>query len=311
MTGSDARARRKARRPHLGRLDCCLCARLRPRGRGRARHRGAAAGRAPARPDGRARAHRQPSWRFRRDLQRRVVFDPACAMRDAARIDLARRQRLLRSSADDGPHRARRRRGGSRPPTALAQLRALIEEIRRRFPELVEVYDNTASLQDRTVTTGILKGELARQFGAGGHVGRASGRAIDVRRTPGYPPYDTLQFDVPVFQEGDVNARVWVRIREIEQSLGLIEQILARLPEGPIAADVPATPARHGRSRAGRILPRRCAGLAAHCRRPDRALPSARPVLVSVAAARGCGRGQHRRGLSPVQQVVQLFLFGA
>ena len=40
------------------------------------------------------------------------------------------------------------------------------------------------------------------------------------RRTPGYPPYDTLQFDVPVFQEGDVNARVWVRIREIEQSLG-------------------------------------------------------------------------------------------
>ncbi len=96
-------------------------------------------------------------------------------------------------------------------------------------------------MQDRTVTTGILRGELARQFGAGGHVGRASGRAIDVRRTPGYPPYDTLQFDVPVFQEGDVNARVWVRIREIEQSLGLIEQILARLPEGPIAAERPAT----------------------------------------------------------------------
>ena len=105
----------------------------------------------------------------------------------------------------------------------LAQLGALIAEIRRRLPALVEVYDNTASLQDRTVTTGILKGELAKKFGAGGYVGRASGRAIDVRRTPGYPPYDTLQFEVPVFQEGDVNARVWVRIREIEQSLGLIE----------------------------------------------------------------------------------------
>src|SRR5262245_43288111 len=91
----------------------------------------------------------------------------------------------------------------------LAQLRALIDAVRRRFPELVEVYDNTASLQDRTVTTGILKAELARAFGAGGYVGRASGRAIDVRRTPGYPPYDTLQFDVPVLLEGDVNARVW------------------------------------------------------------------------------------------------------
>jgi Ni,Fe-hydrogenase III large subunit len=112
---------------------------------------------------------------------------------------------------------------------------------------LVEAYDNTASLQDRTVTTGILKPELARKFGAGGFVGRASGRAIDVRRTPGYPPYDSLQFDVPVLTEGDVNARVWVRIREIEQSLGLIEQILERLPEGPVHADVPdAGEAREG-----------------------------------------------------------------
>jgi Ni,Fe-hydrogenase III large subunit len=127
------------------------------------------------------------------------------------------------------------------PPDGITRLRALIDEVRRRFPELIQVYDNTASLQDRTVTTGILKAELARQFGAGGFVGRGSGRAVDVRRMPGYPPYDTLQFDVPVFQEGDVNARVWVRIREIEQSLGLIEQILAALPAGPVMTGVPNT----------------------------------------------------------------------
>lgn len=124
-------------------------------------------------------------------------------------------------------------------PDGAERLRALLDEIGQRFPELVALYDNTASLQDRTVTTGILKPELARQFAAGGYVGRASGRAVDARRTPGYPPYDMLQFDVPVFQEGDVNARVWVRIREIEQSLGLIGQILARLPEGPVTVDVP------------------------------------------------------------------------
>ena len=124
-------------------------------------------------------------------------------------------------------------------PDGTARLTALLAEIRQRFPELVEVYDNTASLQDRTVTTGVLKPELARQFGAGGYVGRASGRAVDMRRSPGYPPYDALQFDVPVFTEGDVNARVWVRIREIEQSLGLIEQILQRLPEGSVKADIP------------------------------------------------------------------------
>jgi Ni,Fe-hydrogenase III large subunit len=126
------------------------------------------------------------------------------------------------------------------PADGATRLRALVEEVRRRFPELVEVYDNTTSLQDRTVTTGILKGELARQFGAGGYVGRASGRAVDVRRTPGYPPYDLLRFDVPVFEEGDVNARVWVRIREIEQSLGLIEQILEHLSDGPLMVEMPA-----------------------------------------------------------------------
>ena len=122
--------------------------------------------------------------------------------------------------------------------TGASILRALIKEVRARFPDLVTLYDNTASLQDRTVATGILKTGLALKFGAGGYVGRASGRDFDARRILAYPPYDRLSFDVPVFQEGDVNTRVWVRIREVEQSLALIEQILARLPDGPIRAAV-------------------------------------------------------------------------
>jgi Ni,Fe-hydrogenase III large subunit len=100
---------------------------------------------------------------------------------------------------------------------------------------LVELYDNTASLQDRTTGTGIVAAELARQFGAAGYVGRASGRDFDARRTPGYAPYDQLEFAVPVLTAGDVNARVWIRIREVEQSLKLIERILAHLPDGPTA----------------------------------------------------------------------------
>ncbi len=126
------------------------------------------------------------------------------------------------------------------PGEGAAQVRGLLADIRHRFPRLVELYDSTASLQDRTVTTGILKPALARQWCPGGYVGRASGRAFDARRTPGYPPYTELSFEVPVFSEGDVNARVWVRIREIEQSLALIEQILDRLPEGEIRVDTPA-----------------------------------------------------------------------
>ncbi|HEY1474987.1 MAG TPA: NADH-quinone oxidoreductase subunit C [Pseudolabrys sp.] len=119
-------------------------------------------------------------------------------------------------------------------PDGAAQIQGLLTEVRRAFPRLVELYDNTASLQDRTVTTGILRPEYARQFSAGGYVGRASGRAFDARRTPGYAPYDDLAFEVPVLTAGDVNARVWIRIREVEESLTLIDQILNKLPAGSI-----------------------------------------------------------------------------
>jgi Ni,Fe-hydrogenase III large subunit len=121
-----------------------------------------------------------------------------------------------------------------------AALRRLLTTVKRRFPELVELYDNTASLQQRTVTTGILSAELAQQYGAGGFVGRASGRSFDARKMPGYAPYVSLSFDVAVREAGDVDARVWVRIDEVHQSVALIEQLLERLPAGaPHAGSAP------------------------------------------------------------------------
>ena len=114
----------------------------------------------------------------------------------------------------------------------------LLKTVRASFPSLVELYDNTASLQDRTVGTGRLRAELARQFGCGGFIGRASERSFDARRDFAYPPYDKLRFETPVLSEGDVNARVWIRIREVEQSLGLIEQILGGMPSGNVRAEV-------------------------------------------------------------------------
>jgi Ni,Fe-hydrogenase III large subunit len=123
-------------------------------------------------------------------------------------------------------------------PGGLAHLGSLLEFVDRRFPELIEIYDNTASLQDRTVATGYLSPTLARAFGAGGYVGRASGRAFDARKAVRYPPYDALEFEAPVRDDGDVNARVWIRIREIEQSLKLIGQLLERLPQGAVRTDL-------------------------------------------------------------------------
>jgi Ni,Fe-hydrogenase III large subunit len=123
--------------------------------------------------------------------------------------------------------------------------RALVEDIARQLPKLTDLYENTASLLDRTRGTGIVRPELAARYACGGIVGRASGRSFDARRDAAYPPYDTLRFEVPVLEDGDVDARVWIRLREIEQSLSLIRQLLDRLPRGPIAAE-PAQAASSG-----------------------------------------------------------------
>ena len=124
------------------------------------------------------------------------------------------------------------------PADGVKTIQGLIAEIRCQFPPLVALYDNSASLQDRTVSTGFVRPALIKQFGCGGPIGRAGSRAFDARRQPGYLPYDQLQFATPLLTDSDVNARVWLRIHEVEQSLSLIDQILQRLPAGPVRVEL-------------------------------------------------------------------------
>jgi Ni,Fe-hydrogenase III large subunit len=122
-------------------------------------------------------------------------------------------------------------------------IRALCARLSHEFPELIELYDNTASLQDRTVGTGVVKPALAAQFAAPGYVGRASGRAFDARVSLPYGPYDTAPVKIVVREEGDVDARVWVRILEVERSISWLRSALGALPPGPIRLAAPEVPA--------------------------------------------------------------------
>jgi Ni,Fe-hydrogenase III large subunit len=155
------------------------------------------------------------------------------------------RERVLRAAASCFGHRlmmdciAPGGVSGDLSPQGKDEIRALVDNVRRTFPNLIQLYDNTASLQDRTVGTGHLGVSLARQYACGGYVGRASGRGFDARRDLVYPPYDALSFETPILEEGDVNARVWIRIREVEQSLLLIGAIVGRLPTGAVKAKLP------------------------------------------------------------------------
>ncbi len=116
----------------------------------------------PARLDGRSRTARQSPRRYRRDLQRRLFRPDACALRRFTRERAARSQCRIRPSPDARYHRARWRRPATSMMVDALRSSSALDNIRLRFPALVELYDNTASLQDRTVDTGVLKPALGQ-----------------------------------------------------------------------------------------------------------------------------------------------------
>jgi Ni,Fe-hydrogenase III large subunit len=97
-------------------------------------------------------------------------------------------------------------------------------------------------LQDRTVGTGTVDPELAAEFAAPGYVGRASGRSFDARTSLPYAPYDGAPIEMVVRREGDVDARVWVRILEVQRSVRWLQGALGALPAGPVLLPLPSAP---------------------------------------------------------------------
>ncbi|MGD9657460.1 MAG: NADH-quinone oxidoreductase subunit C [Methylocystis sp.] len=152
------------------------------------------------------------------------------------------RERILRESSSAFGHRLMMDRiapGGAvvdLKQENAAALYAMLEWIELMTPRLIALFGDTTSLQDRTVGTGFVSEDLAKQYACGGYVGRASGRAFDARKAIGYAPYPQLAFAVGASKEGDVDARVWVRFDEVKASLKIVRQILDQAPAGPIIA---------------------------------------------------------------------------
>jgi Ni,Fe-hydrogenase III large subunit len=122
----------------------------------------------------------------------------------------------------------------------VAALRSAALAVQRAMPGLQRVLERHASLQDRLVGTGVIGAELVRRFAAGGVVGRASGRGFDARMLASPLPYAALSPRLVTRGEGDVAARLAVRIEELGESLRLVRAALDTLPDGPLEAPLPA-----------------------------------------------------------------------
>jgi Ni,Fe-hydrogenase III large subunit len=124
-------------------------------------------------------------------------------------------------------------------PAGVGAIGVALEAVAAEIPSLLAIYEGHASLQDRVVGTGVVSPELVARFAAGGHVGRASGRGFDARLVPGYAPYPDLQPRVPVLAQGDVDARVRIRIAELEEAIRMARTLLATLPPGELTVVLP------------------------------------------------------------------------
>ncbi|MBP2631177.1 MAG: nickel-dependent hydrogenase family protein [Firmicutes bacterium] len=114
-----------------------------------------------------------------------------------------------------------------------------LNELDPDFQELVDILLAHEIAVDRMETTGCLSLKQVTDLEAVGITARASGRDIDCRRDLPYAAYDQLNFAVIVQNEGDVLARINVRILEVFNSILLIRQILKDLPEGDIVMEIP------------------------------------------------------------------------
>ena len=128
----------------------------------------------------------------------------------------------------------------------VPELGAEIDTLAAEVALLREIYDNHAGVQDRFLGAGELLPELAARLGVIGPAGRASGQAWDLRCDVAQPPYDRLDVKRVVRKQGDVAARVAVRFDEVFESLRLCRQLIAEMPNGPIA--VPLGTAGEGAS---------------------------------------------------------------
>ena len=111
----------------------------------------------------------------------------------------------------------------------------------KSFPKVLADLDGLLTenriFKQRTVDIGVVTTQEALDWGFTGPVLRASGLAWDLRKSQPYDVYAQMDFDIPVGSTGDCYARYLVRMEEMRQSLRIMKQCLAGMPEGPIKAN--------------------------------------------------------------------------
>ncbi|MBI1803847.1 MAG: NADH-quinone oxidoreductase subunit D [Ignavibacteriae bacterium] len=143
------------------------------------------------------------------------------------------------------------------PPGFIDKAKAFCNYFRPKIKEYNDLLTFNEIFIKRTANVGVLPADVAIAYGCSGPMLRGSGVDWDLRRDDPYSIYDRFSWEVQIGKgevgtAGDCWDRYMVRIREMEQSLNIIEQALAQIPEGDIASAIP----RRIRPNAGEVYVR-------------------------------------------------------
>jgi NADH-quinone oxidoreductase subunit D/NADH-quinone oxidoreductase subunit C/D len=125
-------------------------------------------------------------------------------------------------------------------PNFQRRVKEFISHFKNKIDEYDELVTDNVIFQNRMKDVGYISKEDAISYGCTGPTARGSGLACDIRKLYPYEIYDQLQFDEIIETGGDCFGRYLVRVKELRQSLSIVEQLIDNIPEGDFQAKTKA-----------------------------------------------------------------------
>lgn len=121
-------------------------------------------------------------------------------------------------------------------PNFQRRVHEFLAHFKRKIDEYDELITDNTIFQNRTKGIGFISKEDAISYGMSGPSARGSGVQCDIRKLYPYEVYDKLQFEEIIESGGDCFARYMVRMKEMKQSMSIVEQLIDNIPEGDFQA---------------------------------------------------------------------------
>jgi Ni,Fe-hydrogenase III large subunit len=127
------------------------------------------------------------------------------------------------------------------------QILRMLDKLRKPMDHLYETFDCNTQILDKTKGIGILSYKKAKELAVVGPTAEASGILNDIRKEAPYAAYNQIKLKPTILQEGDAYSRIIIRFWEIFESIDILQQLIKKMPCGPIAIpEISSVPAGYG-----------------------------------------------------------------